>query len=239
MASSRQTMLAHIFRIFKLPSMKAVTLVNAVEHGWNIDEKCYMDLLENPSPVEELYFEDCTICELVLSAMITSCRALRCFDYDFVTDDPHAMEFPTIGRALQEHHLSLETLKLGCTYRRDNDNVYPLGSLKYFHKLTHIQADAGAIIGYAGPETLQIVEVLPKSVQALVILTEDVGSCQGPNFVHVLGEPKGFVQLCAERFPLLRKVNIPSRQPLCCNCTVCTTLLEAFAGASWNVLFLP
>ena len=237
MASSRQIMLAHIFRIFKLPSIKVVTLVNAVEYGWNIDEKCYMDLLENPSPVEELCFEDCIICELMLSAIITSCRALRCFDYDFVIDDPHAMEFPIIGRALQEHHLSLETLKLGCTYHRDNDNVHPLGSLKHFHKLTHIQADAGAIIGYAGQETLQIFEVLPKSVQTLVILIEDVGSCQGPIVEHVLGELKGFVQLCAERFPLLRKVNIPSRQPFCSNCTVRTALLEAFAGVSRNVLF--
>ena len=237
MASSRQVMLAHIFRIFRLPSMKAVILVNAVEYGWNIDEKCYMDLLKNPSPIEELYFEDCIICEPVLSAIITSCGALRCFDYDFVTDDPHAMEFPTVGRALQGHHLSLETLKLGCTYRRDNDNVYPLGSLKYFHKLTHIQADAGALIGYASQETLQIVEVLPKSIQALVISIEDVGPCQGPIFEHVLCQLKGFMQLCAERFPLLRKVNIPSRQPLCNNCTVCTAFFEAFAGVSRNVLF--
>ena len=239
MASPRQIMLAHIFRIFRLPTMKVVTLVNAVEYGWNIDEKCYKDLLENPSPVEELYFKDCIICELVLSAIITSCRALRCFDYDFVMDNPHAMDFPTIGRALQEHHLSLETLKLGCIYYRDNDNVYPLGSLKNFRKLTHIEADAAAIIGYAGQETLRIVEVLPESIQTLVILIEDVGSCQAPIFKYVLGELKGFGQLCAERFPLLRKVNIPSNQPLCNTCTVCTALLEAFAGLSRNVLFLP
>ena len=230
MAFSRQLMLADTFRIFKLPSMKVVTLVNAVEYGWNIDEKRYKDLLENPSPVEELYFEDCIICEPVLSAIITSCRALRRFDYDFVMDNPHAMEFPTIGRALQEHHLSLETLKLGCIYYRDSDNVCPLGSLKNFRKLTHIQAEAAAIIGYASQETLRIVEVLPESIQTLVILIEDVGLCQGPILEHVLGELKGFVRLCAERFPLLRKVSIPSHQLLRSNCTVCAALLKAFAG---------
>ena len=238
MAFPRQLMLAHIFRIFRLPSMKTVTLVNAVEYGRNIDEKCYKYLLENPSPVEELYFEDCIICEPALSAIITSCRALRCFDYDFVLDDPHAMEFPTIGRALQEHYLSLETLKLGCTYRRGNGNVYPLGSLKNFRKLTHIQADAVAIIGYAGQETLRMVEVFPESVQTLVILIEGVGSCQAPIFKYVVGELKGFGQLCAERFPLLRKVSIPSHQLLYSNCTVCTALLKAFAGV-WLNLLLP
>ena len=230
MVFSRQLMLADTFRIFKLPSMRVVTLVNAFERGWNIDEQCYKDLLENTSPVEELYFEDCIICDPVLSAIITSCRALRCFDYDFVMDDRRTIEFPTIGRALQKHHLSLETLKLGCVYYRNIDNVYPLGSLKNFRKLTHILADAGTIIGYPGQETLRIVEVLPESIQTLVILIDGVGSCQKPIFKHVLGELKELAQLRTERFPLLKKINTPSHQLFCSHCTLCTVLPKAFAG---------
>ena len=165
--------LRQMMPLFRLPSLRALTLNDLVE-----DEGSHPEItLANASIVAgSSLIENLSISSYIRSSsvavLLEACRALRIFEYrhvSFVNSKMDCLRYPIIYAGLQRHQKSLERLMLNEYFDENRPVIFQIGTigdLRNFTKLSHLEVPLVTLTKvYAGSCT-NLPQTLPSSLKS-------------------------------------------------------------------------
>jgi hypothetical protein len=167
--------LRQIMPLFRLPSLRALTLNNLAEGEESHPEitLATASIAAGSSPIEKLSLSS-YIRSSSVAVLLEACRALRTFGYghvSYVNSKMDCLRYPIIYAGLQRHQKSLERLMLNECFDENRPAILQTGTMgdfRDFTKLSHLEVPLVTLTKvYAGSCTT-LPETLPTSLKSFM-----------------------------------------------------------------------